>query len=286
MATGPKPSTNPKALDRILDSTFDSTVSHFLRVLQTQSGIDSTLFAFGYSTNALAILLDKVVDSNVKQLAEKLAENAAKQISPGETIVATQVIPQGSAIARLSNATASMKAFAGMCSDVRTFMRLWGLLKLWVAFKAAYKNPSADPVIRYTTWGKLASLFGYYTLEPYWYLSMKGVIRDVPKEKSAKSFRLACWAYIVYMALDFIRLGRVAQKQQERRALSDGEKEDKIKQKAEDDAWWLSFIVNGVYFPLTFHWASPEGFIHPGIVSAYGSLAGWAGLRAAWKATA
>lgn len=285
------PSKPSGPIDALFNSSADRTIAHLNRVLSTTAGADSTLLLTGYSLAFISAQLNKLANIGVRQLAEKMAANASATASlkPGETLVTTQAIPPNSGTARLLNTAASMKTFSGMCSDVRMFMRLWGLLKIWAGFKAAYYGSSKmDPIVRVTTWGKLLSLLGYYVLEHGFYLGSKGVLKRFTPAQLGKMFAASIWIFGGYLVLDFVRLYRVSQLAARKRsagAASD-EKEDKALAQAESRAWWNALQVDLAYTPLTFHWGLPGGVVSDATVGALGAWAGWVGFSEAWRNTA
>ena len=66
----------------------------------------------------------------------------------------------------------------------------------------------------------------------------------------------------------------------------DGEKEDKVERRREEDMWWKEFYVNVAYSPLVVHWSLADGFVSDTVVGLLGTWAGLLGFREVWNQTA
>ena len=67
-------------------------------------------------------------------------------------------------------------------------------------------------------------------------------------------------------------------------------KQDSLKQLAKREAevsgWWKDLIVNGAYYPMTFHWSLESGLLTEIQIGILGVIAGGMGLREVWSKTA
>lgn len=279
-AESPMNPTNKAILNKLFTHPSNDVASHLARVLSTAAGIDSTLLLVGYSLNLVSDQLNKLLELEMRALTERFARNAEKSLLPGETVIARIPIP--GITTRVVNARNSTKILSGMCADVRAFMRLWGLLKMWLLARATYFNPPKDTVLRNLAWGQILSISGYYVLEHGFYLAGKGVYKWQPEE-IAKTFRTSIYAYGLYLIFDYARLYRETQLEDAKPA---SEKMDPTKKEAADRQWLKALKVNLGYSPLCFHWATPGGLFSDSVVGALGAFAGLAAFGEAWKQTA
>lgn len=63
----------------------------------------------------------------------------------------------------------------------------------------------------------------------------------------------------------------------------DGEKESKVRQARRARRWWAEVVSNVAYAPLTLHWSLERGLLGEGWVGALGMVAGFVGVREAWR---
>lgn len=273
-AAVPAPIPPSSQLSKIFTSPLDDRIAHLNRVLSTASGIDSTLCFLGYGLVFVSASLENVRTS---QTFRKLVANVNEKSTgaPGVGLAAT-----------LGDVAASAKTLGGMCSDFRTAMRMWGLLKIWAGAKATYFSPPKDGVLKVLAWSQLGSMAAYLALENNYYLWSKGVInKGLTAEVMGKRLRAAIWVFCAYLVMDFVRLSRVVQL----RAVEKGEDVDEKTLKAQladqDRAWYRSLTVDLAYFPLCFGWGGaislPEWAFGLG-----GALAGFANFREALRVTA
>ena len=136
----------------LFTSSTDARITRLSKVLSTSSGVDATLTLVGYGLF--------LVSSQIPTL-EKLSLKAA-----GSKHGTTSAV-------RLAQLGASTKTLAGMCSDYRTFTRLWGLLGVYAMAKRNYVTPEKDAVLRAVGYGQTASLGAYYVYENGYYLAGK-----------------------------------------------------------------------------------------------------------------
>lgn len=269
-----EPSSVPNtALARIFSSPLDARIQHLNRILSTTSGVDSTFCFVGY--------LSVFVSSQLSLLSELGPPSVLTNLSEKPSTFTTTYK------AKLLELSASSKTLGGICSDVRTFLRMWGLLKVYLGAKAAYLNPPKDSILKVTNVTQLALIGGYFFYENQVYLASKGVIKSITPKAMGEKIRFAIWLYASYIVVDYIRLWRTAQLQQ---VASTGDEKAVAKRHEEDRAWYRSFIVNSSYFPLCFHWGVEGGSLPPRwadmVVGALGACAGFANFREAARVTA
>ena len=137
------------ALSTLFNSPIDAAITRIVKILSTAAGVDSTFCLVGYGA---------VFTSAQLQLLSQFVEKTEFK-------------------ARLISVALSAKNLGALCSDVRTFLRLWGLLKIYLGAKAAYLAPPKDGLLKLLSWSQLASMAGYFFYENSAYLAGKGVLR-------------------------------------------------------------------------------------------------------------
>lgn len=269
----------------------NATIEHLARLLSTPKGIDRTLMLVQYSSVFTAGQLSRLLNLYLDRLATRFGNNASSTLLPGEKVVAT--FPAPPAVERLTSTIAGCKALAGTFGDVRTALRLWGLLAMWAWARGTYLSPPKDGLVKLLTWGQIGVNTAYYALEFAVYFAGKGVIRNVAPEKVANWMKIALWCFGGHVGMEFLRLYRVrslrikdrAEKGQLKAGVQ-GEKEADIAamEKEEDLSWRTALQVNAAYAPLTVHWIMPElGLVNDTMYGLLGSAVALLYLRPLWK---
>ena len=263
-----KASQLPFTAHNLFNSSTDARLTRLSKVLSTSSGVDSTLTLVGYG---LAL--------------------ASSQIRSLETLqlkLLTKTNHGSSALLRLMELEGSLKTLASMCSDFRTFTRLWGLLGVYAMAKRNYTAPPQDQVLRIVGYGQTLSLGAYYIYENGYYLAMKGVFRSWTPADIQRWAKTSLRMFLAYVVLEFVRLYRVRTLRGVRKlkaqasGLKDGERKA-IRE--EEAAWSKAALMNGAYAPLAYHWA--EGpLLSDGLVGGLMTLVGLIKFRGAWAAAA
>lgn len=280
------PKTPTTVAHRLFSSPTDSTIAHLNRILSSSSGVDKSLMLVSYTLVLAHSQLYRLLNFQLRVLAERLAANASKSLRPGETIVTA--MPMTPVTTRLADLHASTKGLSAVVSDVRIFLRLWGLLGVWAWARSTYYNGPKDAVLRAITWGQIAVNTGYYVYEHSAYLASKNVIRDISAQKQGRWWLISGRFFAGHVLLDFIRLWRVSQMSKENQVMraTAGEKEDKIAIKQEESLWWRQFSVDAAYTPLVLHWSLAQGFVNDSWYGVLGTFAAAVGFREAWRQTA
>lgn len=183
---------------------------------------------------------------------------------------------------------AMAKKFAGMCSDVRTFMRLWGLLGIWGWAKGIWLDPPKDEVLKAVAWAQITVNTLYLIYEHPSYLASKGVLKGWSAEKITRWSCRSSHGFTAHVMLDYMRLWRVRQlrqREQANQALIE-EKEEKVERKQQEAMWWKELYVNIAYTPLVVHWSLPDGLVSDTTVGLLGTWVGILGFREVWRQTA
>jgi hypothetical protein len=193
------------------------------RLLSTPSGIDRTLGLIYY----LSLLL-------APQLSRLALTTAIKLPTRPHPLSLTKTS------SRLSTTSARLRLLASRISDVRIFLRLWGLIGIYQWGVSAYSTP-ADPMARALELAQVAVNTGFQVTENIAYLSrLKLVTVSARTETKLWLWSARCWA--AHIALDFVRLERL------RRVKKGGSKEEKR-------AWRKQTLCNAANAPLAVSFA-------------------------------
>lgn len=277
MASPKDPLSSSDLLRSVFTSEVDGRIQHLSKLLSTSAGVDATLTLVGYGLALVSSQLSNLQSLELKGLSHLFASNAS-----------STTLKAGSAsILKLGDVSASLKVLAGMCSDFRTFTRLWGILGIYALSKKQYMDPPKDTVLKAVSLTQLLALGGYYVYENSYYLAAKGVLRGWTPEKIMRWAKTSLKLFLLYTVLDFVRLYRTKQLREERRAgLSSSDEKGKADIEKEDTAWWRSAVVSGAYAPLSVHWSSEKGTLSEGTVGALMTLVGMVKFKTMWQATA
>jgi hypothetical protein len=218
-----------------------------------------------------------------RSLAAKFSRNASDVLLPGETLIATITHAPHSVLLRT---TQSLSALTALIDDFRIFMRLWALLDMWSWGVRLWRAPPADAVLRGVAYAQVGTMVLYQYLENGAYLASKGVL-GFNRQKIARLYAWSSRFWAAYVLLEFGRLARVRALRKAAGPPSRGEeKEGKMEREKEEAKWWRELYANAAWAPLTIHWSTEAGWASEGQVAVLGLIAGWLGLREAWKETA
>ncbi|KAI9718355.1 MAG: hypothetical protein M1812_004076 [Candelaria pacifica] len=293
----PKPPSSKPPSQRIspsLLSLTDSKISRLNRILSTTSGLDTTLLTLSYTLTLLTSTLPSLTNLQIPSLLTTTKSHI-------------QPIPTST---RFTRTISSLRTLVTLISDIRIFLRLWGLLAIWSWGFSNYKNPPRDQVLKIIAWLQIGANAVFQGLENGAYLSSHGIVDLGGGGKGGKRegkwwlWSARFWA--AHVALEFGRLGRVLvlkgrEEEEERKRRSEwvGESVEKVGSVAkleegrggvvkrrEVERWWREFGVNLAYAPLVVHWSLEKGCVGDGWVGALGGVAGVLGFREAWRQTA
>lgn len=121
-----RPSTLSLAL-----SESDRLLSRILKVIATPGGTDRLLCTAAYTLQLTSAVINNRLHKATERIAQQIADNASKAMLPGETIAVTFEAPPVALL--LANISLTTKKFATLISDYRIFIRLWGLLGVYVS---------------------------------------------------------------------------------------------------------------------------------------------------------
>ena len=208
----------------------------------------------------------------------------------------------------LTSLIPSLPPLTALIDETRIFLRLWSLLGIYTWGVSTYNSPPSDWILKYIAWAQVGVNAIYQALENAAFLGDKGVLRDVPAKTRARWWVWSSRAWMAHVGLEGIRLGRewmlshqrkiVAQRREflnrkNKQPQATGavattieETEEKTAEWAEETRWWREVAVNAAYAPMTVHWSTEEGILGEGSVGALGIVAGYLGIREAWRKTA
>lgn len=290
---GQPPALRRQQLRALLQSSLRSTDTTLLRLaklLSTPAGIDSTLCTVNYTLTLVRSGLQKHLESKLRSLALGIAEKASDALLPGETLVAS--VPPTPAIQRLSRTVEGSKKLEELISDFRIFVRMWGLLDLYLWGRDTYVNPPKDKVIKSITWIQVFSNVIYQYMENVAYLASKGILNTDGWTGEAGTKRQTWWwiwssrFWAAHVGLEFVRLGYQWHQDSKQAAAEGEEKEDKLERRKKYETWWRQAISNAGWGPLTIHWSLEEGCVSDAWVGLFGTIAGGVGFRERWRQTA
>jgi hypothetical protein len=96
--------------------------------------------------------------------------------------------------------------------NVRCFLRLWGLVRIYERARDMYNKPSRDAIIKLLGWAQIGVKATYQILENGAFLTTIGVFRSRKwLERETRWWTLSNKVWLLYVALEGLRLLRVRQ---------------------------------------------------------------------------
>lgn len=266
----------PFTANTLFTSNTDARLTRLSKILSTSSGVDATLTLVGYGLFFASSQIHRLETLSLHTILSPTS-------SPSTLKHGT------SSFVKLAELESSMKALAGMCSDFRTFTRLWGLLGVYAMAKRNYVTPEKDGVLRGLSYSQTLSLGTYYIFENGYYLAGKGVLKGWKAEDVKRWAKVSMRCFLAYVMLEFVRLYRVRMLREKRKVKGvdfDSDREGREGMGREEEGWWRGVKMNVAYAPLSAHWASEGGVLTDGAVGALMSYVGWMKFGAAWAGAA
>ena len=262
-------------MNSFFKSKTDARITRLSKILSTSAGVDTTLTLVGYSLLCVSSQLSTLRNVELKILGRPFVKDAS-----------TAALTPGSAsIIKLADLESSMKLLAGMCSDFRTFTRLWGLLGIYAMVKRNYLDPPKDAILNAMAWTQAGTLGLYYFYENGYYLAGKGGLKGWTAADIKRWAKTSIKMFLAYVLLEYVRLYRSRQLLDVKRAEAVSAKENEDVEK-EDAAWFRTAMVGIAFAPLGVHWVSEIGIMSDGLVGGLMSLIGVIKFRTAWALAA
>ncbi|RYP15226.1 hypothetical protein DL765_005865 [Monosporascus sp. GIB2] len=301
MSSAPIPQAKPLPLMDLIDaapSNIDAFLAHLHRCLQTPSGIDTILLFLCYTSRLGASVLQSATGPAIKRSAERLLK-AADALPPSATLVFSSKAFPSRSVAVILQIAKRLRAFSVLLSDVRTFMRLWGLLNMyfwarglvfkWRQSQERDGQPKTDMVETAIAWAQLTACVVFQSLENGAYLSSKGVLGWAP----ATQAKVARWSARFWGGFVGIELGRLVYDLHKRSQRSAKERignktiaEVELEEREWMETWRKSVVRNAAWAPLTVHWSLEKGYLSEMAIGALASIPGFIQMRDLWRRTA
>ena len=309
-ASGPAPKPRPMPIKAVLAATpsnIDAFLSHLQRCLSTPSGIDTTALFLCYSSRLSAAVLESLTGPVVQRSASQFIA-LASALPPYTTILFTsKSLPSFSpSAALLLDIAKRLRAFSGMLSEARTFLRLWGLLNMYFwarglilrlraarqqvqSEKEAGGSAKLDKLEESFSVTQLVACIIFQSLENGAYLAQKGVLSWQPAN-IGKAMRLSARFWGCFVGLKIGELFYDAWKRSQRTAAERLGDRTVAVMEQEESAWtneWRKTVVRQLaWFPLTIHWSLEQGIFSDMTVGAIASIPGMVQMRDLWAKTA
>ncbi|KAK4505672.1 hypothetical protein PRZ48_003637 [Zasmidium cellare] len=268
----------------------DSFLVHLTKLLSTTTGIDATLCTLQYTLTLVHSQLVRLLTHKYEKLAFSIASKASETMLPGEALVATIEAPH----VALTEWCAGVKSLGEATDDVRTFMRLWGLVNIYTWARETYLHPKRDPAIKFLVWARIFASAGFQFYENGAYLIKKGVLRG--QKWADREPRWWVWSSRFWMAevlLEMLRLLRVRQLKYNEEfgaeKVDQDDKEIKVQSKELEQRWWKDLYANAGWFAPSLHYSfhnEEHSPVREGWLGLSGLIPATIALREAWRETA
>lgn len=218
-------------------------------LLSTPTGVDRLLSLMYYLSTLLSPLLSR--------LALRLT---IKLPTPVPLIVLT---PASSV---LTTAAYRLRLLAARVSDVRTFLRLLGLVGMYNWGASTLRNPPADPMVRGLMLAQVAVNCCFQALENAAYLNKHGILAFAKRTESHMAlWSTRCWA--AHIVLEFVRLERV-------RSLARDKKGTDEEKAAARRAWLKAWVRNAASAPLSVCFC-PSSLLRSSLMEGHSCMGAW-----------
>ena len=259
-----------------LANVTDDTLVHLNKLLKTPGGLQAFLSTTNYGLYILAYLHS--TSPSRAELLSRLATYLGRT-PPTAAISKAPIDPLVPA--------SPLSPLALTIADLRTTLRLTGLIPLYVLLKSLIRSKEPDS-ITYTI--KLVQCLGYMTfqlLENISHLTNKTVLastwtntRFARLGGHAKLTTWSCRGWLVGITCDVLRLAREAQLARQTGSYARLSEDEK---KEVDRKWWSEAFVNMSWYPMALHYSVEGGIgLNLGMVGACGFFANLGNFLKAW----
>ena len=285
--------TRLRSLLRKCSTQSDSLITHLARVFSTSSGIEASLCTVYYTLILLHSQLTRILAHRYEKFAMRLASAASETMLPGEALVAA-IEPQH---LRLSEACASVKAGANAVQDARIFLRLWGLLRIYMWAKRTYVHPPRDAIIKMLVWMQAGVTVGFQALDNGACLIGRGVLGNGSEKWAVRENKWWVRSNRFWMArvvLEMLRLLRVRQLRFNEEFGAE-QKEDRqeekvtVQSKELEKRWQRDLYSNAGWFAPTLHrsmYDESQSPVSEAWMGLSGMIPGVLAFQDVWRETA
>lgn len=220
--------------------------------MSTSTGTDRVLMTISYSLTALTTHLDRISQRRVLEQAV----NTRKAISFSKYLP----FAQRNDVSRLLSVSTRLKALAALISDVRIFMRLWGLFGIYEWLVSTLRDPPKDMTLRKIAYLQIVVNIFYQILENLAYLGQHKVL-PVGKKRQNTYWLWSSRFWMAHVVLEFWRLKRdrdlslKRREEEESKGAAEGPKwydvASVMKSEGKKSVWLRQLWSNIAYAPLT-----------------------------------
>lgn len=263
----------------------DEFLTHLSRLLSTTSGVEATLCTLYYTLTLVHSQLTRILTQRYERFALAITAKASETMLPGETIIATIEPPH----LALRDSCIAVKSAGRLVYDVRSFIRLWGLVNIYAWAKQTYLQPPRDVVIKILTWAQIGAKATFQALENGAFLAHKGVLLGGKwEQRLPRWWALSNRFYMAHVVLEMLRLLRVRQLRfnEEFGAQNEEDKEVKVRSKALEKKWRRDLYANAGWIIPTLHWSAysnEEPTMNEALLGLSGMIPGVLALQDAWR---
>ena len=169
--------------------------------MSTATGTDRALMTTSYSLTALTAQLDRI--SYYRALAHSNNAQQASIVPLG--FLSYLLLARKQEASRLAAISTHLKALASLISDVRIFMRLWGLFGIYEWLIDTLRNPPKDMTMRKIAYLQIAVNILYQILENLAYLGQHKVL-PIGKKRQGSYWLWSSRFWMAHVLLEFCRL--------------------------------------------------------------------------------
>lgn len=150
----------------------------------------------------------------------------------------------------LATASSRLRKLASKISDVRMFMRLWGLVGIYKWGAGTLRSPPKDAVVRSLVLAQVAVNAAYQVLENMAYLNMHSLLAFSKRTEGRMwLWSTRCWA--AHIVLDFVKLERMRWLRNEKARGLRGLVVSREEERAARDDWNKAWVCNATTAPLS-----------------------------------
>ena len=235
-----------------LQGTFLLTVPTY-SLMSTSSGTDRALMTTSYSLMALTAQLDRLSDYRALAYSQKAATDPLRFFD-------YLILARQQENSRLFALSTHLKHLTSLISDVRIFMRLWGLFGIYEWLVSTLREPPKDRTLRRIAYAQISANMLYQIFENLAYLGQHKVL-PIRKDKQNSYWLWSSRFWMVHVVLEFWRLKReweLGLKGKVKDQKADIEKDPKwynvmnvLKSEGRSSVWLKQLWSNMAYAPLT-----------------------------------